>query len=160
MFKRILIAINPSEQAQWAVEAGVELAGQLGARIALVHVVNTMFAWVPELAVSEQRLLEDLRQNGAMLLKKTEKRLPASMPHDRIAREGEPAEEIIAAAKDWNADLIVMGTHGRGRFAQFLLGSTAETVLRHAPCPVLMVRQQPAAAARAESLVGAAESSK
>lgn len=155
MFKRILIAINPSEQAQRALDAGVELAGQLGARVGLIHVVNTMFTWVPELAISEQRLLNDLRENGAILLKKIEKQLPPAIKYDRIAREGEPAEEIVAAAKEWKADLIVMGTHGRGQFAQFLLGSAAETVLRHSPCPVLMVRQPVGTATRKAMLAGA-----
>jgi nucleotide-binding universal stress UspA family protein len=140
MFKRILVAVNASEQAGWALDVGSQLALQLGARVGLVHVVNATFAWVPELAISEQRLLDDLRQNGAVLLKHMESRLPNNLAYDRLAREGEPSELIIAAAKEWKADLIVMGTHGRGRFAQFLLGSTAEEVLRNAPCPVLMVR--------------------
>jgi nucleotide-binding universal stress UspA family protein len=56
--------------------------------------------------------------------------------------EGEPAETIIEAAKEWRADAIVLGSDSRGRLAHFLLGSTADTVIRRAPCPVLTVRQQ------------------
>ena len=66
------------------------------------------------------------------------------MPVDEIVAEGEPAREILRAAEDWHADLIVLGTHGRGTLGRLLLGSTADTVFRHAPCPVLIVRQPPA----------------
>ncbi|HEX4180354.1 MAG TPA: universal stress protein, partial [Caulobacteraceae bacterium] len=54
--------------------------------------------------------------------------------------EGHPAEEIVAAAQAWSADLIVIGSHGRSALTQVLLGSVAEAVMRNAPCPVLVVR--------------------
>ncbi len=53
---------------------------------------------------------------------------------------GKTAEEILQAAQDQDADLIVMGTHGRSGLCQTLMGSIAEAVMRHAPCPVLMIR--------------------
>ena len=59
-----------------------------------------------------------------------------------VLREGDATEEILQAADDAGADLIVMGTHGRGAIARALLGSTAEAVVRHANCPVLTVAQQ------------------
>lgn len=55
-------------------------------------------------------------------------------------RQGDPATEILAAAESWRADLIVMGTHGRGGLGRLVLGSVAEAVMRHAPCPVLTVK--------------------
>jgi nucleotide-binding universal stress UspA family protein len=54
--------------------------------------------------------------------------------------EGKPADEVIAAAREWTAELIVLGTHGRSGVARAVLGSTAEAVVRHAPCPVVVVR--------------------
>jgi nucleotide-binding universal stress UspA family protein len=54
--------------------------------------------------------------------------------------EGDPAETILNSAREWNADLIVIGSDSRGRLAHFLLGSTADSVIRKASCPVLSVR--------------------
>lgn len=75
----------------------------------------------------------------------------ADAPAVRVVRRvqrGEPAAEILKAAADVAADLIVMGTHGRGGLSRLALGSVAEAVLRKAPCPVLTVRAdaRPAAA--------------
>ncbi len=55
---------------------------------------------------------------------------------------GKPASRIVEVAKNWSADLIVMGSHGRGKVQGLLLGSVSEGVLHHAPCPVLVVRAQ------------------
>ncbi|MFN8515911.1 MAG: universal stress protein [Thermomicrobiales bacterium] len=59
---------------------------------------------------------------------------------ETLLREGAPASDIVAAAQEWQADLIVVGTHGRGGLGRLVLGSVAESVLRDAPCPVLVVR--------------------
>jgi nucleotide-binding universal stress UspA family protein len=68
--------------------------------------------------------------------------LEAEVPRTPTApavRSGDPASEIISAARDWQADLLVMGTHGRHGPLRLLLGSVAETVLRHAPCATLVI---------------------
>ena len=57
--------------------------------------------------------------------------------------EGVPADEIVLAVRTWEADLIVIGTRGRNRVAEFLLGSVADAVIRRAPCPVLTVGHEP-----------------
>ena len=62
-----------------------------------------------------------------------------------VAVSDTPADEIVRYAQDNNIDLIVMGTHGRRAVAHLLVGSVAERVVRTAPCPVLTVRQPPAA---------------
>jgi nucleotide-binding universal stress UspA family protein len=53
---------------------------------------------------------------------------------------GDPSIEIVKAAREWPADLIVIGSHGRQGVSRMLLGSVAEAVTRHAPCPVLVIR--------------------
>ena len=62
-----------------------------------------------------------------------------------VLRTGDARDSIIQAAEELHADLIVMGTHGRRGVSRALLGSIAETVVRSAPCPVLTVRNEPAA---------------
>ncbi len=57
-----------------------------------------------------------------------------------IQRDGSPSPTIVATGQEWQADLIVIGTHGRSGLGRLALGSVAEAVLREAPCPVLTVR--------------------
>lgn len=141
MFKNILIAIDDSAPAACAADAAAELAAQLGARLALVHVVDVTAAIIPESGLPEQRLLNELRRGGQELLDQAEQRLPRGLPVEKFLIECEPAEGILTTAHEWSADLIVVGTDSRGRLAHFLLGSTADSVVRRAPCPVMTVRQ-------------------
>jgi nucleotide-binding universal stress UspA family protein len=59
---------------------------------------------------------------------------------ESVAREGYPPEVIVEAARELDVDLVAMGTHGRTGLRHLLLGSNAERVIEHAPCPVLTVR--------------------
>jgi universal stress protein A len=149
---RLLVAIDDGQPAEWALQTAERLVGEIQGRLLLVNVVR------PELAVSEdfvtaQRLEAVHRREGAELLERTQRTLLSSIASSRMLRTGTPADEIVSAAKDWKADFIVMGTRGRGRVAQFLLGSTAESVIRHAPCPVVTVGQQPSKASAGEEWV-------
>ena len=81
--------------------------------------------------------------------------LGRSITSEQMVREGAPDVEILTAAKLFEADMIVMGTRARGRLAQFLLGSTAEAVVRRAACPVLTVsRRAPWASAPMAPAIG------
>jgi nucleotide-binding universal stress UspA family protein len=68
--------------------------------------------------------------------------------------EGNPAAEILSAAREGNCDLIVMGTHGRTGLNRLLMGSVAEEVVRKAPCPVLTVRADVPAGLRSKGNAG------
>jgi len=68
--------------------------------------------------------------------------LHIEVPFKAVVREGEPYAQIVAAAKELGIDLIVLSTHGRTGLAHVFMDSTAEKVVRYAPCPVLIVRQQ------------------
>src|SRR5688572_15604499 len=144
MFKKILIAIDGSQPAVAAIEAGVELAGQLDAKVVLLHVVDVSAAFLPEVGITDRERLADLHRVGEGVLTHAIARVPASVKAERLLVEGEPADAIITAAREWSADAIVLGSDSRGRLAHFLLGSTADSVIRRAPCPVLTVRPQPA----------------
>lgn len=140
-FRKILFAVDCEPVATHAAEVGVEIARTLGAEIALIHVVDTTIdvgaeAWTNTelLGVAElqgRNLLADYRQKLA---------LPGSAL--AIVAAGSPADEIVKAAREWPADLIVIGSHGRSGLQRALLGSVAEAVTRHAPCPVLVVREK------------------
>jgi nucleotide-binding universal stress UspA family protein len=140
--ERILIATDGSQQAQWATRFGRQLAEQLGAKVLLLHVV------VPSIPasgdfVTARRLEEVRREFGLDLLGRTRRSLPAEMEVYSAQRTGLPSEEIAAEARAWRADLVILGTHGQGRIARLVLGSTADAVIRQAPCPVITISHEP-----------------
>lgn len=157
--QRILVAINDSEPANWAVESAVELAAQLGAQVSLIHVVNRARAGGGSGEGPSAELLAELRRHGQQLLDLESKQIPQTLRGATILREGKPSEEIIAAATEIKAQLVVLGTHGRSRLSHLLLGSTAEAVIRQAPCAVLTVRRKPGNGSADSSIENVATSS-
>ena len=141
--ERILIATDGSQQAQWATRFGGQLAVQLGAKVLLLHVVVPSIPTSGDF-VTTRRLEEVRREFGLDLLGRTRRSLPEGMEVYSAQRTGLPSEEIAAEAKAWRADLVILGTHGQGRIARLLLGSTADAVIRQAPCPVITISHEPA----------------
>ena len=144
--RRVLIAIDGSTPSTWAVEFGGQLAETLGAHVMLLHVGEAVTAERNELVYATLQLQDEQRQLRVQwreLLEQAQRALPTSVRCDVMLREGWPVSEIIHVARTWDADLIVMGTRGRGRLTQFLLGSVAEAVIRGASCPVLTVGHEP-----------------
>jgi nucleotide-binding universal stress UspA family protein len=139
MFKRIVIAVDPREATATAVEQGGELARQLGAAVALVHVVDPSLGTVPEAGVPPTELLTDFEKSGEDDLESVRQQLPADLQVEEFLREGKPVDEILAVADEWRADLIVVGLQHHSGLVQRLLPSTTETVVRHAPCSVLVI---------------------
>ena len=141
--KRILVPIDFSPASIKALKYAVPLAEQFGASICLVHVVEqASFANdlqnVP-LAVPDEKLASIAKEHLISLSKKVIKKLIPVFPHTRI---GKPFVEIATLAQTQNIDLIVIATHGHTGLKHALLGSTTEKVVRHAPCPVLVVRER------------------
>jgi universal stress protein A len=143
-FKKILVAINDSEPAMWALDVAASMTSEQHGELCLLHVVNRLHAPPPELDCLSTELLDELRARAVDLLTGADDRVPAAIKRVRVIREGKPADEVLAAARELEADLIVMGTHGRSRLSHLLLGSTAEAVVRQATCPVLTVPKKPA----------------
>jgi nucleotide-binding universal stress UspA family protein len=141
-FHRVLVAIDDSEAAVWAIQTAYALAGQLGAQIALVHCVE-IFPVVDPQFILPVELEENLRKAGDALLRERRRVLPETVSPELFRCEGRPADEIVATARRWHADLILIGSHARGRVAQFLLGSVARELIQRAPCPVLVVAHDP-----------------
>ena len=138
-FKSILVAVDDSEPAQWALDEAVRLAARLDARVSLVHVIDVPPAFAPDFAFDDAMRRPALLQVGRTMLRGLADHVPAELLAEQILREGNADKQIIAAAQEIRADLLVIGTHGRGLLGRFLLGSVAEAVVRHATCPVLTV---------------------
>lgn len=139
---RIVIAIDDSQPANWAVQVGRRLAGRLSAQVMLVHVVEPASAVIDDLAAGEQAEAIE-RAQGTDLLQRTSSLFPSGVKVDISLRTGFPSDQIVAVARDWKADMLVIGTRGRGRISQCFLGSIADTVIRQSPCPVITVAHEP-----------------
>jgi nucleotide-binding universal stress UspA family protein len=148
MFSRILVPIDGGEPALRAVRTAAELAGRDGAALALLTVVDVELAYSAEAGVLPTDLLASLRREARSFLTAASLALPAGLQAAELLREGWPADEIIAAAREWGADLIVLGAAARSGLARLLPGGTVATVTRRAPCPVLVVRAAAATEAR------------
>jgi nucleotide-binding universal stress UspA family protein len=138
-FRRILIALDDSAIAAHAVEVGTELATALKAQTALVHVVDPTLAFQPDSGIPAAEWVATQKREGQSFLATAAQRA-GELPAWQFLREGKPADQVLAAASEWDADVIVIGTHGRSGVSRLVLGSTAESVVRHAPCPVLVIR--------------------
>jgi Ala-tRNA(Pro) deacylase len=138
-FARILVAVDESEPARSAIDLAADLATKTGANVRLIHVIDTARNWSPEFALSDQAAYELFHSEGQWLLHRAQKRLGKQVRSKYDLLVGNPIEMIVADARQWNADVIVIGTHGRGRLGTLLVGSTALGVVQKADCPVLVV---------------------
>ena len=142
MFDTVVIATDGSGSAQRAVEAALDLAGKFDATVHAMYVVDS--GEVESSPDDVRDVLERaLATTGGRALTFVREAADADGENDIVTavRDGDPAEEIQHYAADVDADLIATGTRGRHGDHGFLLGSVAEEVVRHAPVPVLSVRQ-------------------
>lgn len=140
-FKKVLIAIDESTFSAHAADVGMDLARSLGAEAAFVTVVDPAQAQsAADSGVPASLWMVEAQREAQALLVAFRDRAAAQPPALVFLQSGAPAAKIVEAAANWPADVIVIGTHGRGAVGSILLGSVAQSVLRHAPCPVMIVR--------------------
>jgi len=141
--KSIVVPIDFSPTANKALAYAVRLADQFGGKLTLIHVVQPVA--VPEFAAVSLLIENDDVKTAALARLDTllnRLKVPSRLVDRRIVRFGTPFAEITSAAKSLKADVIVLTTHGYTGLKHALLGSTAERVVRHAPCPVFTVRDK------------------
>lgn len=142
-FKRILVAIDESTFAAHAADVATDLAAQLGAELAFVTVVDAaVMPYQADSGMPADEWLAMMRGDAKTLLNTFVSRRVVTPPPLQFLEEGKAATRVVDAARNWPADLIVMGTHGRNAVANALIGSVAQQVLQHAPCPVMVLRAQ------------------
>lgn len=141
MYKRALIPLDGSAVAESIVPFILEIAGPLDMQVALVRVIVPS----PPLAVEGAVVFDDvekLRADAEAYLAGVAAELRAKgVRVTTTVRQGEPVDQILAAARDAEADLIAMTTHGRSGLSRLLFGSIAAAVLTRAEIPVFMMRQ-------------------
>ncbi len=145
MYQRLLIPLDGSELAEQAL-AQVDHVAAVDARITLLQVVHPPLPVIAaEMAVPLPTVSsEELRQEAEAYLQTIAARLRERVRdvHTAVVEGDAVAETIVHYAREHGYDLILMSTHGRGGLSRLVFGSVAEAVVRHAPCPVLVVRPQ------------------
>ena len=139
--KNILVPIDFSEQSEKAASAACALAAKTGATVHLLHAYLIPVESVGiALTVSQKYVEQFVQESKAQLQELVAKLCPNASLGPLLVESGDPREVIVHKAKELNAELIVMGTHGRRGITRALIGSVAESVVRTATCSVLVVR--------------------
>ena len=143
---RILLATDGSEESELAALRAVDLAERTDSELHLVHVgvVPIFLKSYPGVLGYERKLYKELEEVSRELLRKQSWRVKVAggTVAGTHLRMGEVALEIVALAEELRADLIVMGSRGLGGVRRALMGSVSDSVVRHAHCPVLVVRPE------------------
>jgi nucleotide-binding universal stress UspA family protein len=154
MYHRIIVPIDGSETSNQALMTALGLAKESHGRVRLVHVVEELayLTGYDQFGGYGGDLLKIMRDTGTNILAKGVASAEANgVEAEQVLYDnlGERLPEVVAEeAQRWQADLIVVGTHGRRGVGRMLMGSGAEHIVRMAPVPVLVIRStQPAAAA-------------
>ena len=148
--KKILIGIDDSRFADYAIAYGFELAQKLDAEVGLVHIIEP----VPMMEATDTAVglpmeggvdyvtpeLMNLQQQGSeTMLERAIKKYGHGQDISHFTEYGPTAEGIVDCAKKFHADMIVVGTHSRTGLDRFFMGSIAEHVVRYSPVPVIVV---------------------
>ncbi len=144
MYQRIMVAVDGSNTSTKGLKEAIALAKDQGAKLAIVHVIDIVVVFgagqFPGTYIEATReLARDVLEASRKAA--VEAGIEPEMQSPEIVTSGyHVADTIAQLARDWNADLLVIGTHGRRGVNRLLIGSVAERVVRMSPCPLLLVR--------------------
>ncbi len=156
MYSKILVALDESQLSRQAFQQSLSLAQAFDAELHLLNVVSPLEAkyqntvsligsgyyshTTNETAEAEWQLLVGNQLDYLQSL--VDEATQAGVTADFVQEIGQPEQQICQSAKDWSADLIVIGSHGRKGLNELLMGSVSNYVSHHVPCAVLLVHQQ------------------
>jgi nucleotide-binding universal stress UspA family protein len=151
-FQTIVVATDFSESSLEALETAYDLALQGGHTVYLVHVMEPYLVTGDPTAMlhpSVEKTYREARERLKGLIPEewNDDRANSLVVKSLVLPNSSPAQAITQVAADKDADLIVVGTHGRKGLTRMLMGSTAESLLRRSPCPVLVVKHKAVARA-------------
>src|ERR1700679_1064044 len=152
IISKVLIAVDASEASEHAAAYGFDIARKFNAAVGLANIVEP--AVLPQMTsgadpikgfpiqgtgIEELELMDIQKDQSDNIVNQTIKKLAGDLEVTHFNEFGATGDGIIKCSKEFNADLIVLGTHGRTGFDRFLMGSIAEYVVRHSEVPVLVV---------------------
>jgi nucleotide-binding universal stress UspA family protein len=136
--RRILLATDLSPASEAATTKAISLARDLGAHLLIISVIDPAVRGAPGGRVERMDQRRAAREAAAQAI--VVRGRQAGVPVNFLVWEGEPGPAIVEAAAAEDADLVVVGSHGRSLVGRFLIGSVSDYVIRHAAAPVLIVR--------------------
>jgi nucleotide-binding universal stress UspA family protein len=144
MSKTILVPIDFSDTSDAALDYAIDLAKRLDSRIVLMHAFEIPLVGFPDgvLAATAEIASRILAASQKALDTAMEKRKDCGVQITAMLKQADPREAIVSTAATLDAELVVMGTHGRRGLAHALIGSVAENVVRTSTVPVLTVRME------------------
>ena len=151
--ERVVYAWDGSACAEQAAHVLMDRGIFAASEVRVVSVADAALPWWADVDTVGEEVVAAAYEEAAEPSRTQHEQLARDMAH-RLqeaglealpeCRDGDPAEQIVNVAESWEADLVVMGTHGRTGLRRLLIGGVARNVLHHAPCSVLIVREQPA----------------
>ena len=146
---RILITTDGSDFSRAAVEKCCEMVvrpEETAIRIVSVYELTLPLDVFPAPTEFSEKLESSAREQAEDFAEQAAAQVRGFFPGSKVdlttqVSTGAPEQILVETAKEWNADLIVVGSHGRGFWERMLLGSTTDALVHHAPCSVLVVRQ-------------------
>lgn len=151
-FNKILIGIDNSKYAEHAAKTGFDLARTFGAHVGLVHIVEPAYIPAPvadstigmplDTTINpavEMEIINAQDQVSGEMINATIRKYAGDLEVTNYTDYGSTADGILNCCNEFNADLIVIGTHSRTGIDRLFMGSVAESVIRHASVPVLVV---------------------
>ncbi|MDB5136789.1 MAG: putative universal stress protein [Mucilaginibacter sp.] len=150
IIKKILIAVDNSKFSEHAAEFGFDIARSYNAAVGLVNIVEPMIlpatgtdviAGIPfeGTTVNDPEITRIQTESAENIIDRTEKKFGGNLQVTHFTQYGTTAEGILDCSKEFEADLVVLGTHSRTGLDRLLMGSVAEHVVRHSDVPVLVV---------------------
>jgi nucleotide-binding universal stress UspA family protein len=155
LFGKILVPLDGSEHSLRALETAIEIAKKFDGNITLIHVYSVSVApvimpepttltpsGVPVMAPAEvSKMVDAARDVGNQILTDEKRKVESqNIQVETVLKEGNTVQEITKVANEGKFDLIVMGVKGIGKLRELLVGSVSEGVIKHASCPVLVVK--------------------
>jgi len=138
---RILLAIDDSKFSEAATQAVIAQHGSQGTQVKILNVVDLL---IPIPTSDAAGFRQESLKHGQEVVRRAEQMFNrAGYTVQTVVEEGDPKSKIIDQATEWNAELIVLGSHGWKGINRFLMGSVSEAVVRYAPCSVEVVRIRP-----------------
>jgi nucleotide-binding universal stress UspA family protein len=140
VFKRILVAYDGSDGARVALARGIELAKALGAEVTSISVEEHLphyAASISEVKAAKEQIDEYFR---GLAKHARDQAALAGVELETLVKQGHEVETIVTTARNGKFDLLVIGHHGHSRIFERTMGSTAQSIVRLAPCPVLVAK--------------------
>ena len=140
MFKRILVAYDGSDGSRTALKRGIELAQALDAELVSISIEEHLPYYAA--SISEVKATKEAVDEHFRALTKQARDVAAlsGLTMETIVQQGHEVERIVGAAKEGRFDLLIIGYHGHSRIFERAMGSTAQSIVRHASCPVLVAK--------------------